>query len=306
MQSNLSFPQGFKAAEFFEPDETFVSFCIAAGPAIEVARLCAFDTFFVDGAHMKAAKGATAMDNAQVLIVEQKSAIRDQATKNLPLAITVCLAESMDDYGFTYWTLENAGFSLNRPEVNILHDRGKAVVRAREVMLPRADSFICNQHLIRNVQALSGVGILSEATRQDFLGVTQAVTLKEFDDNFASLLKAPPPNAQEYLKALDKSLYSAYHFEQKTGKAISFMNTNPVEEENQRIMRARWSTHPMEAAQLLIHTWGAAFADHQKLVQSAAQEKSFIFLAIFKQAKPTFGGGAISACATIARSLISL
>jgi len=134
------FPPGMTDMIPFTKDEkeTFCSICVVPGPAVTVASFAAFDTFFVDGAHMKNAQFETKWDNAQLLTVEQKSSIvKERETKNLPLAMCVCLSESIDEYGFTFWTLETTGFSLNKKSVNILHDRGKAVIAARAAILPK-------------------------------------------------------------------------------------------------------------------------------------------------------------------------
>jgi hypothetical protein len=229
----------------FDPAEReiFKSICIVPGPAVAVAYLAAFETYFVDGAHMKDAQGETKFDNAQLLIVEMKSSIvKDEKTKNLPLAMCVCLSESLDEYAFTYYTLGKAGVNLNKKSVNILHDRGKAVIRSREVILPLADSFCCNQHLIRNVQGLPGVGKFDDALRSAFIAMTAAYNPSDFEQKRTVLLAGLPENAKAYVMELDPSHINAYYFRERTGKAISFLNTNPVEEENQIEVWARWAS----------------------------------------------------------------
>jgi hypothetical protein len=263
-----------KEMEMFVEGEIFQSICIIPGPSIEVAKSSAFKTFFVDGAHMKDAQGESHHDSAQLLVVEAKTSLMEfdhatssYRTKNLPLAVTLCLSESRDEYAFTYWTLARSGLDLNNKENNILHDRGKAVIAAREKALPLTDSFCCDQHLIRNVQALPGVGTLSDIARQAFLQMTKSLTTRGFETARTTLFSLLPANAVSYVMELDPSLINAFHFRQKTGKSMSFTNTNPVEAENLRLMKARWTTHPLETLIEVLKITGTTFAQHQKLIQ---------------------------------------
>ncbi len=192
-------------------------------------------------------------------------------TKNLPLAVSICLAESKDEYAFAYWTVARAGLDLNSPEYNIVHDRGKAVIAARAKALPKAHSFHCDQHVFRNIQALPGVGDL-QASRPAFMAMTQATTEEAFNNARAKVCSKLPPNAVKYVLELDPALISAYHFRMKTGKAISFTNTNPVEAENWRLLPARWATHPLEALLDVTKIWGTTFAIHQEIVKRELRE----------------------------------
>ena len=255
--------------------EIFQAICIVPGPAVTVAKLAAFKTFFVDAAHMKDAKGETVHDSAQFVIIEMKTSLMEVATdkdgrryvtKNLPLAVSICLAESKDEYAFAYYIVARAGFDLNSKEFNIVHDRGKAVIAAKDKAIPQADNFFCDQHVFRNVAALPGVGKLDNI-RADFLAMTKAPTANGFEEARAGLCSKLPANAVEYIMALEPEKINAYWFRRKTGKAISFTNSNPVEMENGRMMSARWAKHPVEALLEMMKTWGSTFADHQQLIR---------------------------------------
>jgi hypothetical protein len=274
----------FKTMEPFTSDETLQSICIVPGAAIAVAKFAAFKTFFVDAAHMKDAEGETKYESAQFVVVEAKTSLMEYlgetknrsahyVTKNLPLAISICLAESKDEYAFAYWTLARAGFDLNQKEYSIVHDRGKAVIAARATALPKADSFHCNQHVMRNVQALPGVGDI-RAFRPSFLAMTEALTQKAFESARSKVCELLPPNAVKYVMDLEPALISAYHFRLKTGKSISFTNSNPVEAENWRLLPARWATHPLEAFIDIVKIWGSTFANHQTLIHNNVGEYS--------------------------------
>ena len=255
------------------PGEVFQSLCVVPGPALAVAELAAYKTFFVDGAHMKDAQGETRFDCAQFLVIEAKTSLMERVekdgtyvSKNLPLLVSICLSESKDEYAFGYWTLARAGLDLNNKEYNILHDRGTAVIAASEKALPQADTFHCDQHLFRNVCALPGIGDLSKA-RPAFLAMTKAVTAKTFDQARVDLCAQLPQHAVDYVMAIKKERISAYHFRLHTGKAISFTNTNPVEAENNRLLPARWAKTPIEGFFDLTKICGSTFASHQLLIK---------------------------------------
>ena len=161
--------------------------------------------------------------------------------------------------------MSRAGFDLNSKEFNIVHDRGKAVIAAKDKAIPQADNFFCDQHVFRNVADLPGVPKLDEI-RGDFLAMTKAPTANGFEEARLRLCSKLPANAVEYIMALEPEKINAYWFRRKTGKAVSFTNSNPVEMENGRMMSARWAKHPVEALLELLKTWGSTFASHQQLI----------------------------------------
>jgi hypothetical protein len=256
-----------------EDNEVFESICLVPGPAIKIAQIAAFKTFFVDGAHMKDAKGETSHDNAQLLTVILKSSVveitplkKDIITKNVPLAMTLCLSESKDEYAFTFWSIELAGFSLNRSDVTICHDRGKAVIQARKVILHDAFSFFCNVHLLKNVQEIKEVGKLDDETASYFYAMTTALTPGKFNTARASLCERLPDAGKKYIMELEPFLINAYHYSQESGNAASFYNNNPAEQENQRNMLARWMKHPLDAMIEILKTWADTISSQQELV----------------------------------------
>jgi len=254
----------------FETGEVFHAVCIVPSSALEVAKLAAFDTFFVDGAHMKDSKGETQYDSAQLLTIVMKTSLiekkkDDIITKNLPLAYSLCLAESTDEYAFLYWTCAVAGFSLNRKDKNICHDRGKAVIAARQQVLPLAASFYCNVHLKRNIQELKGVGKFSDEVNALFFEMTQAMSESEFLAARTKLCAKLPQNGKDYIMELDVNLISAYHFSRENSKSVCFYNTNPVEQENQLNMDARWMKNPLDVFYKLLEIFNKRFVQFQEL-----------------------------------------
>ena len=237
---------------------------------MKIASKAAYSTVFVDGAHMKDAQGSSAYDNAQLLIVEMKPSVfetisNQRVTKNLPLGISVCLSESLDNYAFLYWTIGLAGFNLNLPHISVVSDRGRAVISAGEHILPLAAKFFCNVHLWRNLVAEVREK-LEEKARHLFFNLTMSTSRRAQDTFWDELMKVLPEKGQDYLREIDQATFIANAFRERHGHAVGFYNTNPVEAENNQMMEARWTHSPLHALERCLCEWGERIARIQRIV----------------------------------------
>jgi hypothetical protein len=255
---------------------------IFPGAAKKIATKAAFKTFFLDAAHFKLAKGDTAYDAAQLIVIETKSSVfstrisgigskPEITTKNVPLAMSICLGETKAEYAFLLWCVGLGGFDLNDPNICMISDRGKAVLAAVERCLPRADGFFCNVHLWRNLNAEPGAfeAKRSEAVRQNFFSMSVASNQNWYLKSREVLFALLTDKGKAYLSAIEEASYCALKFREKTGKSISFYNSNPVEAENFRQMDARWAMSPVQATLSILQKWSEVIASHQKLIIQA-------------------------------------